>query len=150
MPNLTEREIDAEIAEKIFGFTRHWTGPDANGENNSEVLVRPGFNNSSYTFSPLGRVAFDCFVPHYSTSISDAFAVVEKMSKTGRFGFTQKDDERWFVEYRKGFWTSYVDVWMAQHESLPKAICLAALRASETHPIAQSVDSAHTQQKEKL
>jgi len=97
------RELDALVAEKIFGITKkHWD--------------------------------FEFTLRHYSTDISAAWEVVEKMCDGDknkfmiyRFGFGPKKPKiRWRVSWGQGWENllSYCDA-----ESAPLAICRAALLA---------------------
>lgn len=120
------RELDAMIAEKVFGWSAFdrspWRGEFAFAD---ITLVRPG--------RPQPRSIADVFAnvqapPKYSTDIASAFSVVEKMRERG---LTVHMDTLGFMP---GPWR----VWLLTEEcdrvadgegELPLAICLAALDA---------------------
>ncbi len=57
------RDLDAEIVEKIFGWKTQTTGPDCDGLNDSEVLVPPtGFEG---TYPNRGDVHRAYHAPHF-------------------------------------------------------------------------------------
>ena len=99
------RELDALVAEKVMG----------------------------HEFCPIHHSLFCCGRgANYSTSIADAWLVVEKMREMGAWmslsvtgGKTW--DVRGIIDERKPTEVRFI----AHSESAPEAICLAALRAVE-------------------
>ena len=74
--------------------------------------------------------------PHYSTSISDAWEVVEKLRHKCCCIIIDSDHHYvWDVQLRLDRHGSHTDedwdVWVQSEESLPFAICLAALKTVE-------------------
>lgn len=107
------RELDALVAEKVMGFDKHIV---------SKVDGLPYAD-----------------VPHYSTSIADAWMVVEKMCQMADSGELDYEHGNFHIEYR-GHWQDgevwsagfkYYDatsIW-ATADTAPEVICLAALKA---------------------
>jgi hypothetical protein len=114
------RELDALVAEKVMGFHKHHAHdyyinvPDEEWDNNNDAPF-------PYYWPQWG-------FPPYSTSIADAWLVVEKLRENFdgivlayRNGDTGKE---WRVEFN----TEHG--WSAEYaETAPMAICLAALEA---------------------
>jgi hypothetical protein len=93
------RELDCRIHREIFGI--EW------------AKFEPGVNIVS--------------VLHYSTSIADAWWVVQKMEGKGHPISINRQSDDWEAI----FWESWTnnDPIIARAETLPHAICLAALKA---------------------
>lgn len=69
------RDLDAEIVEKIFGWQTKMTGPDYDGLNNSEVLVPPtGFRG---TYPNRGPVHRGYHAPRYSENLELAISLAK-------------------------------------------------------------------------
>ena len=108
------RELDALIAEKVMGRENVRFGP----ANNVSVMM-------AYDDYVYGPNSFP--VPHYSTSIANAWAVVEKVGK--RFCLITQEShtltKAWFQkDQNEGYPVSY-------GETPAHAICVAALRTLE-------------------
>jgi len=113
------RELDALVAEKVMGLSiTTW------GDPNSPIV---------------GYDKFTRDLPHYSTSISAAWEVVEKLIMIGsNVGHTwtmeyDLEDLAWDVGY-KGWdydtgWSWEMVDWPVTAPTAPHAICLAALKA---------------------
>ena len=107
------RELDALIAEQVMGWTYH---PYGNGGGKwldaaGKQVAFGGLNGGS--------------LPHYSTAIADAWAVVEQLSCTTK--------QYWTIEY---FSTGCVATfnlndfeYQSSANTAPLAICLTALQA---------------------
>lgn len=126
---MTNREIDALVAEKVMGFD----------------LVHSDLGSFwtpmiSHPFSIGGKPAgtMPAELPHYSTNIADAFRVVEKVAEYDRLGFRiehlcENSGEKWIARFP----TTSVpdceemdpDANEAEADTAPLAICLAALKA---------------------
>lgn len=109
------RELDALIAEKVMGWTRlEHSAPDA--------LVPAGAD-------PSQRINLT-FVPRYSTDISSAWEVVEKLGAEG-FSLHLKahrhENPPKGEEHEAFFWSNLVHR-EAFASTTPHAICLAALK----------------------
>ena len=121
------RELDALVAEKVMGWVlnRHEFG--------SEL---PGGPLKSLGIAPDGSHIMG--LPHFSTNISAAWEVVERLDALGYWfqGRTRFDNEG---EHDDGCWAGFTPHlttgWNGQPDhytnapSMPHAICLAALKA---------------------
>jgi hypothetical protein len=113
------RELDAQIAEKVFG---------------RKTIIRPEpnywgtlvFEKSEHPIVPVERV------PCYSTDFADAWEVVENLDS---YRFTLSRFEGLAnIHYRAEFVEDGVGSAEESVESSAHAICLAALRALEQKP----------------
>lgn len=120
------RELDAQIAEKVLGLEV------------VRVELDPAANYIAHA-EPGNPAAGWWFVADYSTEIYAAWEVVEKMkaddfwpSMTWKSGVIEGDWSRavWFVRFRCVRGGTRGDHWAAD-ESLPLAICKAALKVVE-------------------
>jgi len=122
------RELDALIAEKIMGLHlfkyRHY---NISGYMNCEVWVTDK-KQALENIETIGNVAID--LKSFSTSIEDAWAVVEKVGKrfcliTQEGPLRPNKTKAWFLkDIDLGYPVSY-------GETAAHAICLAALRTLE-------------------
>lgn len=130
------RELDAQIAEKVMGLKIRfecptlpqlrveggWLAPDDYLLLNDDGSVKTGI---ALPGGPI-RIA----VPHYSSDISAAMEVTEKMIAAGWWAGMGKDDElsdkEWYAEFYRRRVTQRG--W-AEAETLAEAICLAALKS---------------------
>jgi hypothetical protein len=118
-PMTAGRELDALIAERVMGhvlkspvyatpdYVLEWDGPPGNGTSRAREL------------------------PHYSTEITAAWEVVEKLDAQKHFleierRGDRREDGDYFMRWACGLWPSYVE---AEAETVPLAICRAALKA---------------------
>ena len=118
------RELDALVAEKVMGLHEF-----AAYAGNHKASLGWGNPEADMTRGELHSL------PHYSTDITAAWKVVEKIKSTlpkdgpnGSFSMIFEDGI-WFVGYyeHENGWLNYFS-----SESAPHAICLAALNAVET------------------
>ena len=106
------RGLDVLVAEKVMDFVVH-----------QPEISSPGY---------LHIAEIGCELPFYSTSISAAWDVVEKMLS---------DMQGISIEqpFCDGNWRVLIygrtERWMASSHSAPHTICLAALRAIETRSL---------------
>ena len=140
---MTDRELDALVAEKVMGA--RWFGTEGadppslkvklprfmvyvlclrGGEPNMpdwDVCGRPEIWNDS---------ALD-EIPHYSTDIKAAWEVVEKMRADGFVGEFVQDvpDGASARFWDNPLFEAFTETKMPADDTLPLAICLAALRA---------------------
>lgn len=125
------RELDALIAEKVMGW--EWYS--------KEKLNELGYNTNKNLLLPSnigqadgnGWCAIESHISPYSTDISAAWEVVEKFSrKNGRSGggpiINISHDGNWHCDFGGGDGTLGSGA-VAQSETAPHAICLAALKA---------------------
>jgi len=108
---LTDGELNKLVAEKVMGFSTSYEFNDPDGN----------------------KITIDNFEYQPASLITDAFEVVDKMIADGRFvevcGLT--DDKDWgvFITIEKHI--NEFDEIEAYDKSLPRAICIAALKAVE-------------------
>lgn len=102
------RELDAEVAEKVMGYKK----------------IRKDF----WSFKTWKDGEFMCessgILPCFSTSISDAWTVVEKFSQ---FELWKDKDGEWSCRMVRG----KTDHGHSHADTAPMAICRAALKAME-------------------
>lgn len=130
------RELDAQIAEKVMRLKIRlgsptlpelrieggWKAPDDWLLLNDDGSVKQGIA------LPGGPVRLT--VPHYSTNISAAMKAVEKMRADGwSFACTLYEGKLPYASFCKGTAASSRN---AEADSLPEAICKAALSAIES------------------
>lgn len=136
------RELDAEIATRIFGakVSVHKAHPHLVNDTLLELafvegpgLLAPG-RISAYVFDPIDHdedrpywnlLGSEC--PRFSRDIAASFQVVEKMRETGyvRFYMDRYLDGRWAAR----FWRERDGGGLSHGETAALAICLAALAA---------------------
>ena len=151
------RELDALVAEKVMGW-KWWKYPAPNRKQRLLTIIAPpvkdgrGFANhidriwqpsdcltprfsdwDSIMWSDDGFEIWQRGLPHYSTDIAAAWQVVEKLLEIlpqGGIHIEHLDYQGWSVSmcFKKaeGGWDGWVDA-----ETIPLAICLAALAAAE-------------------
>jgi hypothetical protein len=121
------REIDALVAEKIFGgkheynegYGEFWSAPPAH-------VVRYEFDEQQKEppTAPDGsgkHVRYD-YLPNYSTNITEAFRIIKKFGNWSIY--LSRVDDKWeanFEEQEDGY------SFARTAETAPMAICLAAL-----------------------
>jgi hypothetical protein len=114
------RELDQLIAEKVMGM---------------KVYRRMGEDGPNPQYEKIEKVPEHCAVtyPPYSTDISAAWEVVEKLrNKTMAFSLVTM----WDHSKDKLFWLAKFEWWgterfeFSSQETAPLAICLAALKAT--------------------
>ena len=82
---LTGRDLDAEIAEKIFGWKLISVGKDFNGENQGEILYPPNQtpDQEFYNFLPrIGKIHRGCATNAYHEDLLDAIIVAKHVKLT--------------------------------------------------------------------
>src|SRR5690554_5813458 len=117
---MNNRELDKRIAIEVMGWKD--TGKKCLLDIEPFMAITTEYQNTNGEYQ---------LVPEYSTDISAAFEVVEKLSnyswEIGREGDYVNQEGVWQV--RCGGMSELV-----KGESLPKAICLAALKCLEVKP----------------
>lgn len=109
--------LDALVAEKVFGCTPY-IGPSAQYECGCSPM-NPEHETMINSW---------CVIPKYSTSIADAWQVVEKIEKDFAIQISSDGDAKiiWYCYLEnedKGVWVN------EKADTAPHAICLAALKA---------------------
>lgn len=125
---MTDRQLDAEIAEKVFGLT-------------DVEFVKSGHRSRQKDGSTFGMFVHDTLVhmgdsgqevvPNYSTDIKCAWDVAEKLNAIGYEFEFESDVTGMRKEHSARFYNSglrHETEWSDSHTA-PRAICLAALRA---------------------
>lgn len=133
------REMDALIAERIFGFRREAAPKDYDGEHGgNEVLVPPTATLAE--LEPIlprkGPIPFDYLVgERYSTDIAAAWQVVERLQPDVwvklHVGRSFREDFVPIVDCYIGHYGSPDAHVVERGIGAPLAICRAALRAAE-------------------
>jgi hypothetical protein len=113
---MTDRELDALVAEEVFGWQR------------------PPPEDQDFTVIPMTYEQWSTLaLPHYSTDIAAAWEVVEKLSES--FEWVLESPTNREEGFTCTFFGTEADAgWMpppgrAVAETVSKAICLAALMA---------------------
>lgn len=112
---MTDRELDALVAEKVMGIWP-WLLHD---EYEPKAMTCP---ETGIQTSPVR--AFD----RYSTDISAAWQVVERMQVDGSW-YSISGPADGFPRYHAEILNGWKSLAEAEAETAPRAICLAALRA---------------------
>lgn len=106
------RDLDALVAEKVMGW--RWSG---------RYLVPPADVETSFWDGSCNRDGVPRFLPRYSTDISAAWGVVEKLRDEVAFLDILPAADHYIVKIQSAHGTDYVTA-----ETAPLAICLAALK----------------------
>ncbi len=112
------REIDYHIAEKVFDYKV------TDSPNGSQIYIhekrynRPNDKHSGYSWGEIIKV-----VPKYSTDISAAWEVVEKLQPTLWVRMNSMMDDHYCGVGSPSM------LWEHKSESMPECICKAALLA---------------------
>lgn len=124
-----ERELDALVAEKVFGYKRVKVPKDYDGLNGgTDVLIPPHFSGQ-YSYPPRGKIALWHFVKDYSTDIYDAWEVTEKFHlNINNVGY---GDKKYHVVINKFDEEGELTQFEAFGETASLAICRASLLAME-------------------
>jgi len=118
------RELDALVAEKVFGAVVSWDKYAGGNHPHSPSINTPECPSCGYD----GHWDHDA-VPNYSTDISAAWQVVDRLTEV----FADME-----LTVDKGMWECLFDTreivpehFLAGADTAPHAICLAALKAVE-------------------
>lgn len=124
------RELDAQVAEHVMGWV-WWVSGDTGQRAIFADDYRPfWFTQRASGDEPLCR-DHDASVPHYSTDIKEAWAVVEKMQANGwAFEYQNIHMHDAVFSLRRG---NRARVHADDCETAPLAICHAALAAARCH-----------------
>lgn len=131
-------ELDKLIAEKIMGF--EYCDLTVTAEHG--LVIGPGFlPGKKETSTYKGKILINkdnpsLVMPSYSTSIADAWTVVEKLQRWKftltweyDFGGGGRDPKPYASAIFNPVWEDQKEELFAEAETAPHAICLAALRA---------------------
>ena len=137
------RELDAEVAEKVIGWTveRDWPSERVGGEwfayepSRGEVYSfhrRENYERTEHWYRHPDNRDYLVLVPSFSTSIADAWLVVEKMRERGIYIDLRASSSGYFAMWSRAG-RDDEDIWVtgSSHmaDDAPLAICLAALKA---------------------
>lgn len=122
---MTDRELDALVAEKVMGLSKGDYYVDYD---------KLSFQEQNNINRGQGAVIYP--LPHYSTSIEAAWQVVEKLKfievqildlgiKRRNFNLCFTSDSNWEASWNNRYGH---EVCHAYAETVPRAICLAALK----------------------
>ncbi len=126
--DLTNRELDKLVAEQVFGLKAK-DGYERSDYGRDQLICGVRFNDCDY---PADNYVSE--IPYYSTDISAAWLVIEKMQKLNEWQLimswktnfiTMGNSEYSIAFYRDGS----LAVGESHHKSESRAICLAALTA---------------------
>lgn len=115
------REIDVLIAEKIFNW--EWSNI-----RERKFLSPPLTDEISNWTGMWNEKGIPHYLPHYSTNISDAWEIVEKMRKDNDYWFELTTDKSFSLDYRCYFQLDDNE-FEAIASTAPMSICLVALES---------------------
>lgn len=137
---LTGRELDAEVAVKVMGWSMYhydkdyadncyWMLMDGDCNPVAEIKRTPaGFDTGERKTE--AEAWADC--PAFSTDIAAAWQVMERMVSRGWWPLVQLDDhaEKWICQFQDQYGEGFSD----EAKTAPEAICRAALAAIGGEP----------------
>lgn len=122
-------ELDKLIAEKVMGWTKQpkirygmWKGETT--EHQEELWIAPGWTTKQAYTQDLAQP------PCFSTDISEALLVLKILHKYGRV-ITIKSHRDGTIDLHGIEGNQYDTKFQVTSDSIPHAICLAALKALE-------------------
>lgn len=126
------RELDRLVAEKVMGWTDvrddYFRIPESIWYGRPPVM--PAWESTQHKNMGIS------LLPHYSTRIEDAWLVVGYLHGHGLLcgidGHTYANDGQWYVEFADA---DYDIGGQATEDTVPMAICVAALAALEAKAI---------------
>ena len=148
MPDLTDRDLAIRVAVEVMDFgpvhtVYAWKDRVKRGFPLTVLYKGPGLGNSDAYVTEAGEQLY-CGnphyvwgIPHYSTSISAAWEVVEKLKAHYMITLIGGPDdeggcEEWTCRITARGYRSQLDTtWQATAPTAPRAICLAALKVGE-------------------
>jgi len=71
------RDLDATIAEEIFGWKETHVGPDYYGENECEILTQNGQLPEGFVLPPKGKLHRAYLCPSYTFRMDEAMRLVK-------------------------------------------------------------------------
>lgn len=107
---MNDRDLDKLIAENIFNYT---------------VVMERRPDGQMFI---LGGLTAKQPVPHYSKSISEAWAIVDKLKQEDQYTFTIRNGDLSGYECIFTAYGDEIDSGSAESDNPAKAICLAALK----------------------
>jgi hypothetical protein len=121
--NMNNRMIDGLIAELLFDWEWH---ESEYMEIKRKMLIPPIGDEKRLWTGMWGENGVPNYCPYYSTSLTDAWLIVEKLKQEDQYLFRLEngdlyDYECWFDNYR------------GEGNTAPMAICMAALKVYEVY-----------------
>ncbi len=116
-------ELDALVAEKVFGKKVHW-------RNDKWPFIKRPSTNWEFLGSILGCLPPECppRLPRFSEDIAAAWEVVEKLLQMGMPVDLSSSEKG---VHKAKVWTNSTILTVPWQETAPLAICRAALKAVE-------------------
>lgn len=121
------RELDAEVAAKVMGWTSVWSNlrdlppKKVGGKFFARVLLTDDPEELEWVgVAPSGQRSEE--IPPYSTNLAAAWLVVEAMQKYDCDFSLEKAGAAWYADFR-------INTDVPAGTSAPHAICLAALQS---------------------
>lgn len=118
-------KLDALIDERVFGHSIGWRNSFSW---RTDIIDEIKGNSRGYDLISESRIA-GAWIPHYSTSIADAWLVVERLCDDGwTFELTNSEQPAagfWLLGGIRGRWA----LRYSNADTAPLALCLAALKA---------------------
>lgn len=132
-----DRSVWAWVAEHVWKWPEGQTGVDADGKNNSVVLIPPDLPKG-FTYPPKGAVDRYYHVPSdpVTTDLSAAVALCERALPGWHWSIRKKSTNPDFFEglVTQAAWSYAADRFKVSHDCATLALCLAILRAkAATH-----------------
>lgn len=122
------RELDALVAEHVFGYKRVTMSLDYYGKNGGNEVLQPQEISEFYNYPPVGRIPLWYHCKEWSTDISEAWEVRQWLLDN-RGGVRLEvfcDENPEYCEVYQGKNEELIQVWA---KTSPEAICKAALLA---------------------
>jgi len=125
MSEETDQELDAQIAERLMGEIRPLPPADCDDPISITWIGTAWLHTHEFDRGDVCEVE----PRQFSSDISAAMEVVEKIREQGLgILICDGDTRKWEVEIDNG----EIEIAAARDNALPRAICLAALKAIET------------------
>lgn len=138
---MSTEERDAMVAEKVMGYSERFDVSQARSLKSAKIW-RIAFKNKPQVYLDIGSyksfvtrdgTKISCGEPHsvhfpksFSTSISSAFEVAEKLKSEWQFAVAWIENKG---KWQAGFWKDHVTHFESESDTASEAICLAALKA---------------------
>jgi len=123
------RELDAKVAEKVMGWIRE------DGHEGEIGWIHPPYDDKRIHWAAeWDNAGLPNWLPKFSTESAAAWEVVEKLRDDGFIVTIEGDDDRVGVTITEIGGGDIGTCWIAERNRDAEAICIAALKATETQP----------------
>jgi len=122
MYTMTDREIDVLVAERVMGFQRPQLIMTVSGDMDWSY-------NADTPPRAVGQGGYMKYVDRYSTCGGGMLVVIDKMEALGYNGVLYSGSAAIFVSKTKAHSMRDMDNALSKADTLPMAVCLAALKA---------------------